>query len=416
MKIIRVFEHQILKIGDIREGVVFTELDFQKLVALADESREKYYKVVHQGIRFLQYVGIIQAGNLSIEILPKTDEFLADDTASWQNILLEMLQYSHFKKLESFQMAAVRPFRQVLFHYYIALFLEAAQLIWREGLLKNYTTVRGNTSTLKGQIKLQQQLTLNALHEERLYIQYQKYGFDHAFNRILLRTLQVLKQFPLPVALSVQLEHLLQVFPPMKDPSIDWDRIRFDRSSIRYQAAIELARPILENYHPDVRQGGQPMLAILFDMNHLFEEYLFQGLKALSGADLQVYQHRKQPFWNKNYLQPDILLELAGKRYVLDAKWKVLKNTQPTITDLRQMFIYSRFFNAQNAVLVYPKTGLLTDTEPIYYAETAQGEKDNYSCQLCFLPVLNQNQLNRNMASDLIRAISPDRALAQPAF
>ncbi|HMQ47818.1 MAG TPA: hypothetical protein PKA00_10570 [Saprospiraceae bacterium] len=419
MKIIRIFEHQTLKVGDVRDGVAFTELDFQGLAALAEKNEEKYFKVVNQGIRFSQYVGIVQVGALSIEILPKTDARLLDETGTGQSILLDMLQYSHFQKLESFQIAAVRPYRHALLHYYMALFLEATRLIWREGLLKSYTAVRENSTTLKGQIKLHQQLTLNALHEERLYIQYQKHSFDHPFNAILYRTLQVLKHFPLPPALSVQLNQLLQAFPQLKARDslvIDWDRIHFDRSSLRYRAALELARPILENYHPDIRHGEQSMLAILFDMNQLFEEYLFQRLKALSGDYLRVFQHQRRPFWRKSYLQPDILLEMGGRRFVLDAKWKMLTNPQPTMSDLRQMYIYSRFYHAENAVLLYPKSGNTTDTMPIYYAETAQGEKDAYTCQLCFLPILKDNRLNQDIAIDLIRAISPDPASVPPAF
>src|SRR5688500_5588760 len=69
----------------------------------------EYFRVLHQGIQFTNYVGVIQAGNLTIEILPKTDAkaTIADNTTirtlpgkdghsvsekgKWHKVLLDML-------------------------------------------------------------------------------------------------------------------------------------------------------------------------------------------------------------------------------------------------------------------------------------------------------------------------------------
>ena len=38
------------------------------------EKRIDYFRILNKGIQFTNYVGVIQAGNLTIEVLPKTDK------------------------------------------------------------------------------------------------------------------------------------------------------------------------------------------------------------------------------------------------------------------------------------------------------------------------------------------------------
>ena len=60
----------------------------------------------------------------------------------------------------------------------------------------------------------------------------------------------------------------------MPDKCITLDtftRLRYDRSTERYRYAVALARLIILNYQPDVRAGREDVLAILFNMNELFE-------------------------------------------------------------------------------------------------------------------------------------------------
>ena len=51
------------------------------------------------------------------------------------------------------------------------------------------------------------------------------------------------------------------------------------RNTERYRRALQLARLIILNYSPDVRSGREDVLAILFDMNYLFERFVYCQLK-----------------------------------------------------------------------------------------------------------------------------------------
>ena len=57
-------------------------------------------------------------------------------------------------------------------------------------------------------------------------------------------------------------------------------------------------------------------------------------------------------------LKPDILIEAAGRRFVLDTKWKQLSDEGTRggvgIDDLYQLYAYTRRYKCRRSVLLYP--------------------------------------------------------------
>ena len=74
---------------------------------------------------------------------------------------------------------------------------------------------------------------------------------------------------------------LLEFFPECKSVKVSeklFQRLVYSRKTERYRQAIELARIILLNYHPDLKGGSYNILAIMLDMNHLWESYIYYVL------------------------------------------------------------------------------------------------------------------------------------------
>ena len=92
-KSLKVFEHQFLKLGGAFKKHHLEA--FSRLNALHDDC---YFDLRYDGLKFKNYVGVIQVDGLTIEILPKIDSH-EDDMELWQGVLIDMLE--GYKKAKS---------------------------------------------------------------------------------------------------------------------------------------------------------------------------------------------------------------------------------------------------------------------------------------------------------------------------
>ena len=66
---IQVFEYEKLRIDEKN----FTETHLNSIVKFNEKNGNKYFTTIYKGVQFKSYVGVIQIGGLTIEILPKAD-------------------------------------------------------------------------------------------------------------------------------------------------------------------------------------------------------------------------------------------------------------------------------------------------------------------------------------------------------
>jgi 5-methylcytosine-specific restriction enzyme subunit McrC len=148
--------------------------------------------------------------------------------------------------------------------------------------------------------------------------------------------------------------------PDLKINESTFDRIVFNRKTQSYKKAIELSRLILLQYHPDLSNGRNHVLALMFDMNKLWEEFVLASLRKTKLPDITLSSQVPKFFWkpnigNRSSIKPDIIInQNKPDCVVLDTKWKNLNKYNPSPEDLRQMYVYLDYYKAKKVALVYP--------------------------------------------------------------
>lgn len=355
-KFIQVFEHQRLKYDDSGD---FQKLHFDAMVKFNELHQNKYFTVIDKGILFKNYVGVVQIGGLTIEILPKADKKADADKNLWQSVLLNMLKVCKRIRVESVSETQLKKRHHSILDVYFEMYLAEIERLVNKGLIKRYQKNQSNQNALKGKLLFAKNIQQNLVHRERFYCEHQVYDRNHLLHQILYKGLRILKTF-VNDALKDRLNRLLFEFQEIDNIEISekhFRKIVFDRKNSDYQKAFDIAKIIILNYSPSLNYGSENLLTLLFDMNALWEEYIFRILQKHKKDEEKVSRQDSKKFWKNKCIRPDIILQIEQKTFVIDTKWKIIETNNPSDEDLKQMFVYNLHWDAEKALLLYPKTG-----------------------------------------------------------
>ncbi len=366
-KFIQVFEHQKLKYDDSGD---FQECHFDAMVKFNDLHQNKYFTIGHNGIVFKNYVGVVQVGGLTIEILPKADKKADADKNLWQSVLLNMLKVCRRIRVESVSETQLKKRHHSILDVYFEMYLAEIERLVNKGLIKRYQKNQSNQNALKGKLLFAKNIQQNLVHRERFYCEHQVYDRNHLLHQILYKGLRILKTF-VNDALKDRLNRLLFEFQEIDNIEISekhFRKIVFDRKNSDYQKAFDIAKIIILNYSPSLNYGSENLLTLLFDMNALWEEYIFRILQKHKKDEEKVFSQESKRFWKNKCIRPDIILQIEQKTFVIDTKWKIIETNNPSDEDLKQMFVYNLHWDAEKALLLYPKTGQMDSSfEEFHY-------------------------------------------------
>jgi 5-methylcytosine-specific restriction enzyme subunit McrC len=346
------------------------------------EKRIEYFRILNKGIQFTNYVGVIQAGNLTIEVLPKTDRQRttaanlsvdelerSDNDASknkqrWHAVLLQMLKECRLLHVAHVDYANLNLKSNSILDIYFELFLAHAEKLLHEGLVKKYKKVEGNQLAMKGQLVFAKNISRNLVHKERFYVRYTEYNRENIFNQLLYKTLCLIPSLSSNPFFSDRVNRLSLDFPEMPDCEVSvssFDKLVYDRKTERYKEAVLICKMLLLNYRPDITGGSENVMAILFDMNELWEEFVYRRLKKEESLfGIKVQRQQSAHFWESDLMyrpktiRPDVVITKDEQVIVLDTKWKISDDMIPADDDLKQMFTYNLFWNCDKSVLLYP--------------------------------------------------------------
>lgn len=133
-----------------------------------------------------------------------------------------------------------------------------------------------------------------------------------------------------------------------------------------------MCRLLLEGYAPGLRTGSIEQLALVFDMNALFEEFVAAFLRRHKDridlgegrclTNIEPQRALGKLFGEFNMKVDLILTDTGGKRFLVDTKYKVLDTSRQhdglSQSDFYQMYAYGNAGRRSydRVVLLYPST------------------------------------------------------------
>jgi 5-methylcytosine-specific restriction enzyme subunit McrC len=322
---------------------------------------DNFFTLIHNGVKFNQFVGVLQVGNLTIEILPKLDKN-ESNTKLWRERLISMLKYVGLMKIHTPTTSALKVHHSSILDLYIEIFCREIEILLHKGLIKKYRMVESNQKTLKGALVFSKHIAKNVVHKELFFVRASTYDNQHIIHQILFEAIKVLGRMKISSTLHSLIGKIKLYFPEQATINVTqktFAQIRYNRKTESYRNALMIARLILLEFHPDLSTGKNDILAILFDMNKLWEAYVTTFLRRNLGDGYRVTSQRSNEFckFGKKSLsiKPDVYIEKDGNIIILDAKWKKVSSPSDlSSADMYQLYAYGKFYNCERVALVYP--------------------------------------------------------------
>lgn len=198
----------------------------------------------------------------------------------------------------------------------------------------------------------------NAARRERFTCAFEEYSIDTALSRVLLATCRALLGVTSADITHEALSHcvlVLQDVGEVGDPLPWLDRVVLTRQNERFAELLVFCRMVLKQLAPTARAGRASTFSLLFDMDRVFEGFIAGFLRRRVLVDLPDTRIFPQARTRREFLlrgdeghgalalKPDLLVEAAGARLVIDTKWKRLglldKHGQPEGAEVRVRFV-----------------------------------------------------------------------------
>lgn len=348
-----------------------------------ENGTEQYLKITTKKgfgkvLQAQNYVGVIQAKDgTTIEILPKIKNL---DEEKSKEILIKMLKTLKNSPFKHFNSANLKASKMPLLEIFISMFLEELAKLVQKGIKSDYIQKEENLKFLKGKLKISEQIKQNSVHKERFFVEYEQFCSDRVENRLIKTTLEYLYKKSKSNKNQQRIREFLFVFDEIKvshNIKTDFEKIKLNRQMKDYEQVLLWCKTFLLENSFSPYKGNDIAFALLFDMNLLFESYVYNYLKKSSKFENIKNQDKKYHLVYENEkgkfaLKPDIVID-DGK-IIIDTKWKILSVDKSNLgisqSDMYQLYAYGKKYqNCENLYLIYPKDEVIDENLYHYYED-----------------------------------------------
>ena len=276
-------------------------------------------------------IGALEVGDLSVSIQPK-------------------LRVSRVLYLASYAIGEIE-FREERFDYedeptlveaLVPVFSAAARRAFSRGMLHGYRTEEESLQTVRGRIRVDDQIRRRFGIPVPLEVRYDDFTVDVLPNRLIKAAAWRLLNLRIHTHSRVKLAGVLANLEDVdlvEFPSGVLPEVRFDRLNEHYREAVELSRLVLRHTSIETQRGNVRASGFLVDMNSVFQEFVTRALRQALGLSERAFRSDKG--------LPGIWLDWAEYKKVQDAR---VPNA-----DLYQLLAYTVALDLPGGLLVYAK-------------------------------------------------------------
>lgn len=365
-----------------------------------------YKKGIGKIIKAKNYVGTIRTPNgITIEILPKLYTYgINSSYRNTKEILFKMLKEVNDLPFKTFNTANLDDINIGILDIFIKMFLDEVSKLIKLGLKSYYVEQQDNSNYLKGKLLTSKHIYFNSTRKDKFYVEYDEYSNNIPENKIIKATLLKLSKITDNIILQDRIRKYLLEFIDVETSinySKDFSKCRNNKLMKDYINCIAWSKVFLDNKGFSIYNGKNSAYSLLYPMEKIFESYVGNSIKKniifnefdiiLQGKEGNVKYLFDYP--KRFKLVPDIIMKKEGETIILDTKWKKLyndfnKNYGISNLDMYQMYAYSKKYNANKIILIYPyskeASNILKNNKSSYIKYSA---KDSITVYVFFINI-----------------------------
>ena len=317
-------------------------------------------------------IGALEIGDLSVSILPKLDISRVLFLASYAMGVFKLREMERF----NFEDAAS------LIEALASALAVAARRAFASGLLHGYRTEEEAMHTIRGRVRIAEQVRRRFGVPLPLEVRYDEFTDDITANRLVkaaaARLGRMRVRSPQSRASLRWVGARLANVSLVEFPANAVSEVAFDRLNAHYREVVALSRLVLRHTSFEAGRGGNRAPGFLMDMNKVFQDFVTQALR-------ETLRVSERTFRADDYI-PHVTLDEAGRvllkpdlswwdgrtcTFVGDAKYKQIKDERVPNADLYQLLAYATALNLPGGLLIYAQG----EEEPVVHQIRYAGKR-----------------------------------------
>lgn len=404
---------QIKEYSEIKEN----ELDscnLDKLQAyLKCQNLDSALKVTRHGIKTKSWVGVIKYKNLHLEILPKlisadanSDGKISEDERS---IILKNLIYmlSYTKKLDiktndNAKLATEKnPFIEILIREFATSLFESLKRLTP----KRYVREEENLNYLKGKIKFNENIHYNCTNQAKFYCEYDEFSENNLLNQLFLFVSTCLYNISNSNYNKKTLKFIISYYSDISFVRFDKFKVRkmkLTRNQELFKKPFKLAKMFVEKTSVDLSKNKFENITLVWDMNKLFEEFIFELIKRKLPECEAIAQKPKRLLKREDVTRRDSKVDILVQKpeVIIDTKYKKFKNFEDiSSADIYQVTTYCLLHKYHRAILLYPQ---FENEEPDIKNYHLNNDGDQYRIDFCTINLKYNDLKNAQTQKDIV--------------